>query len=84
MRNQMNKTYKQRKEYSKLLGFNRIKNKYNECNNKLDKTNLKGVNTEFINYNKKVKKDYGIKLTNINYYERKWIQEVNEIKKKIK
>jgi hypothetical protein len=79
--NELNKSLRRQKEYNKRLGFNMIRDKYKECKNKMNLTNFKGINTEFVNHNKSVKKSSGIRITNINKYERMWIQEVNKIKK---
>tara|TARA_B100001057_G_scaffold169067_2_gene169880 strand:- start:385 stop:639 length:255 start_codon:yes stop_codon:yes gene_type:complete len=79
----LNKTKRQRREYKKLVGFKNIRDKYEECANKINSKNMIGVNTEFINYCHKTKIDSGIRCTHKNKYEFKWIQEVNELKKKL-
>ena len=79
----LNKTKRQRREYGKFVGFENIRNKYYECANKITSKNMKGVNTEFLSYCHKVKNDSGIRFTHKNKYEFKWIQEVNELKKKL-
>jgi hypothetical protein len=83
MHNLLSKTIRQKREYNKLVGYKKIRSKYEDCKYRINKINLKGVNTEFLNYSKRVKKEYGIRVKNINKYERKWIQEVNELKKKL-
>ena len=41
MRNQLSKTNRQQKEYNKLIGFNMIKSKYDNCKDRIDKIILK-------------------------------------------
>ncbi len=80
----LSKSMRQNREYNKRLGFESIRSKYENCKSRLDVNNFDSINSEFINYNLKVKVERGIRCTHFNRYERKWEQEVNEIKKKIK
>ena len=80
----LSKTMRQNREYNKRLGFESIRSKYESCKSRMTVSNVDSVNNEFMNYNLRVKVDSGIRTTHLNRYERKWIQEVNEIKKKIK
>ena len=79
----LNKTKRQRREYKKLVGFQDICDKYHECANKINSKNVKSVDTEFLGYCHKIKISSGIRCTHKNKYEFKWIQEVNELKKKL-
>lgn len=79
----MSKTVRQVREYNKRLGFDSIRDKYESCKSRMDVSNVNSVDSEFKNYNLRVKVERGIRSTHLNKYERKWIQEVNEIKKKL-
>ena len=90
----LNKTKRQEREYNKLVGFRNIKSKYQvcsgrlydkneECGNKISMKYVKGINSEFMSYCHKTKINSGIRCTHKNKYEFKWIQEVNELKKKL-
>jgi len=79
----LNKTNRQMREFKKLVGFQNIRDKYYECSQKLNQKNIKGVNTEFLGYCHNIKILSQIRCTHQNKYEFKWIQEVNELKKKL-
>lgn len=79
----LSKTMRQKREYNKLVGFRLIKSKYDDCSSKVNNTNFKMINIDFLNSNKRTKKECGIRMGRMNKYENKWIQEVNEIKKKL-
>ena len=79
----LNKTHRQKREYKKLVGFQNIRDKYYECSQKVNKKNMKDVNTEFLGYCHNIKILSQIRCTHKNKYEFKWIQEVNELKKKL-
>jgi hypothetical protein len=83
----LSKTMRQKREYNKLVGFNMIRDKYNDCYERLydgdRKVSIASLNSDFVNSNKRTKKECGIRMGRMNKYENKWIQEVNEIKKKL-
>ena len=77
----LSKTMRQVREHTTLQGFNLIRHKYDECMCKLNKSNYTSVNREFLSHNVRVKTECGMRVNNLNKYERKWVQEVNKIKK---
>ena len=78
-----NKTKRQIREYEKLVGFRSIRDKYYDCSERLNDKNINSINSEFMGYCNRVKVDSKIRYNHRNKYEFKWIQEVNELKKKL-
>ena len=95
---QLSKTKRQRREYNKYLGFLSIKKNYENLLeksmndvNRLENMNkdilvnrLESFHREFLTNNRNVKKRCGIHLTNENIYERRWIDDYNKLKIKLK
>lgn len=81
----LSKTQRQMREYKRSVGFNMIKNKYENCHERLydedRKISVVSLNSEFLNYSKSMKNKYGMVLKHKNKYENKWNNEVNKIKK---
>lgn len=95
---QLSKTQRQRREYNKYSGFLTIKKNYENLLEKSmnDVYRLEGVrkellvnrlesfHREFLTNNRNVKKRCGIKLVDENIYERRWIDDYNKLKIKLK
>jgi len=83
---QLSKTERQIREYNKYSGFLTIKKNYEnlfeKSMNSLNK--LESVHKEFLANNRNVKGKCGIRLTNQNVYERRWINDYNKLKIKLK
>ena len=95
---QLSKTQRQRREYNKYSGFLTIKKNYENLLeksmndvNRLESVNkdilvnrLESFHREFLTNNRNVKKRCGIKLVDENIYERRWIDDYNKLKIKLK
>ena len=95
---QLSKTQRQRREYNKYSGFLSIKKNYEnlleKSMNDVDRVEsvrkeillnrLESFHREFLTNNRNVKKKCGIKLVDKNIYERRWIDDYNKLKIKLK
>lgn len=95
---QLSKTERRRREYNKYSGFLSIKKNYEilleKSMNDVDRlesvrkdvllNRLESFHREFLTNNRNVKKRCGINLTNDNIYERRWIDDYNKLKIKLK
>lgn len=79
---QLTKTQRQLLEYNRLVGFNLIKEKYHKLITLLETKKFESINSEFTNYANKIKTQFGIKHSHLNYYQRVWNQTYNSYSKK--